>query len=131
MIKRRTYELFLLASTEYAEVLLGFLSLSMGIWLLIPSVHTIFQPVIINCFGPEIAGFALVIAGFLKLAGIYLQKIKYRIVSCFLACVMWLFLSIAFAQDQVARLNLVAIPLTLVMSVFNALIFIKLKVISK
>ena len=125
------YELFLLASTEYAEVLLGFLSLSMGLWLLVPKIHTVFQPIIVDHFGPEIAGFVLAIAGVLKLIGIYKQKVYHRILSCFLACVMWLFLSIAFSQDQVTKLSLVAIPLTLVMSVFNALIFIKLKVLSK
>jgi len=131
MFKRRLYEIFLLASTEYAELLLGFLSLSMGIWLLIPKLHSVFQPVIIDHFGPEIAGFVLTVSGVLKLVGLYKQNFVDRKISCFLACVMWLFLTIAFLQNNVTRFSIIAIPLTIVMSLFNALIFIKLKVVSK
>lgn len=131
MIKRRLFELFFLASTEYAEVLLGFLSLSMGAWLIVPKTHSVFQPIITNHFIPEITGFALAIAGVLKLSGIYKQQVSHRIVSCFIACIMWLFLTIAFAQNQVTKFSIVALPLTITLSIFNALIFIKLKVISK
>lgn len=131
MFKQRLYELFLLASTEYAELLLGFLSLSMGIWLLVPKTHSVFQPIIINHFGPEVAGLVLTMSGMLKLVGLYRQNFTDRKISCFLASVMWLFLTIAFMQNNVTKFSIVAIPLTIVMSLFNSLIFIKLKVVTK
>jgi hypothetical protein len=130
-MKQRLYELFLVSSTEYAELLLGFLSLSTGFWLFLPSVSSVFQPYIIEHFIPQIVGIVLLMSGMLKLVGIYHENFAARKISCFLAAIVWGFLTASFLQLQVTQYNLIALPLTAVMSLFNALIFIKLKVVSK
>ena len=130
-VTRRLNELLLTTSTEYAELLLGVLSTFTGIWLLLPVCHAGFCDWQVQRLIPESWGTMLAIAGVLKLYGVFWSKFKARKSSCFLATLVWTFLMITFFQSGRPEFCVMAAPLTLVLALFNGLIYIKLTVVRR
>jgi hypothetical protein len=131
MLKRRLHELLLITSTEYAELLLGVISTFTGIWLFFPVCHSGFCSWQTTKLIPESWGTMLLVAGLLKLYGVFYQKFKARKASCFIATLVWLFLSITFVSSQRPEFCTMAAPLTMVLTLFNGLIYIKLGVVRR
>lgn len=128
---RRMHELLLLSSTEYTELLLGVISTFTGIWLMCPVCHSGFCDWQVGSRVPESWGIMLILAGSLKLYGVFWNRFKARKSSCFLATLVWLFLTITFFQSERPEFNVMAAPLTTVLALFNALIYIKLWVVRR
>ena len=128
---RRLHELLLNTITEYAELLLGVISTFTGIWLFFPVCHSGFCPWQSTKLIPESWGMMLLAAGLLKLYGVFYQRFKARKASCFTATLVWLFLTTTFLQSQRPEFCTMAAPLTMVLTLFNSLIYIKLGVVKR
>jgi len=128
---RRLNELLLHTSTEYAELLLGVISTFTGIWLCFPVCHAGFCDWQLQQHVPEYWGVMLLIAGLLKLSGILWLVFKIRQTSCGIATLVWFFLTLTFFMSNRPEFCTMAAPLTLVLAVFNALIYIKLWMVTR
>lgn len=129
MLVNRLKELLLFTNTEYAELLLGVISTFTGIWLFFPVCHAGFCTWQTAKLIPESWGAMLVTAGTLKLYGVFHLKYKARKYSCFIATLVWLFLTITFFKSQQPEFCTMAAPITSVLTLFNSLIYIKLKAV--
>jgi hypothetical protein len=128
---RRISELLLTTSTEYAELLLSVLSTLAGIWLLLPVCHVGFHPWQLKHCIPECWGIMLLLSGLLKLYGVFQAVFRVRQISCGLATLVWLFLAWTFFLSDRPEFGIMAAPLTLVLAIFNALIYIKLWMVTR
>ncbi len=128
---RRLSQLLLHTSTEYAELLLGVISTFTGIWLLFPVCHSGFCQWQLERNVPEYWGTMLLLAGLLKLCGLFWLVFKIRQSSCGIATLVWAFLTLTFFMSDLPEFCVMAAPLTLVLAVFNALIYIKLWMVTR
>lgn len=122
----RLYQLLFRSNTEYAELLLGATSLLMGFWLTLDLVHISFMPTIINNSLPEVWGSVLMASGLLKLVGVFYEQLFIRKISCMLATLVWLCLTLTLLDTRYPR---IATPAISVFALFNALIYIKLSIV--
>lgn len=130
-IKGRLNELLLATSTEYAELLLGVLSTFTGIWLFFPVCHTGFCPWQLERCLPETWGVMLLLSGILKLYGVFSMGRLTRLISAGIATLVWLCLAWTFFLAKQPEFSVMAAPLTTVLCVFNALIYIKLWMVTR
>jgi len=117
----------LATETEFAELLMGIISVVIGTWLCTPAAHTGFSDFHVVHKLPEIWGALLVVAGILKLWGVYNSTLPLRKLSCLIATWVWGFVAFSFYQAGLATLT--GLPLAILMLVFNGLIYIKLEVV--
>ena len=122
----RLYHLLFKSNTEYAELLLGATSLFMGFWLTLDLVHVSFMPTIVDNSIPEIWGSVLMASGLLKLIGVFYEQLFVRKISCMLATLVWLCLTLTLLDNRYPR---IATPAISVFALFNALIYIKLSLV--
>lgn len=122
----RLCQLLFKSNTEYAELLLGATSLLMGFWLTLPLVHVSFMPFIVDNGIPELWGAVLMVSGILKLIGVFYEVLLIRKISCMLATLVWLCLTLTLLDVRYPR---IATPAIGVFALFNALIYIKLSLI--
>jgi hypothetical protein len=120
--------------TQYTEFVLGILSLLTGIWLCLP----ISQPNFIASTVPiphQVWGFMLTVTGVFKFLGVLYPAIGLRIFSSFLATFVWYFLTFTFygiaRKAGYCPATEPLMPITVILGSCNALIYIKLKVVSK
>lgn len=127
--------IILQSSTEYAEFLLGVISLLTGFWLVLPFCRSHFAASSISsCVKPEIWGALLLFSGAAKFIGVLRTKLGLRQASCFIAMFVWWFVALILASGDDAWSCAQGCPLTpmmAVMGLFNALIYIKLRLVSK
>lgn len=124
----RLYQLIFNSNTEYAELLLGTTSLVMGFWLTLNVVHVSFMPIIIENGIPEIWGSVLMTSGLLKIVGVFYEQLFVRKVSCMLAAIVWLCLTLTLLDTRYTKIGTPAIG---VFALFNALIYIKLSIVRR
>ena len=125
---KRLEEILLHSDTEYAEFLLGILSIVTGMWLCVPaySVPAIARPFI--TFVP-LWGILLMCAGALKYVGVLRGRLGMRRLSCALAMLLWWFMATGYIMLYPVVTHTPKHPLISTMlglGLFNAMIYIKL-----
>jgi len=98
----------------------------MGFWLTLDLVHVSFMPTIVDNSIPEIWGSVLMASGLLKLIGVFYEQLFVRKISCMLATLVWLCLTLTLLDNRYPR---IATPAISVFALFNALIYIKLSLV--
>jgi hypothetical protein len=124
----RLGQLLLKSSTEYAELLLGVVSVTMGIWLMFPYVHPSFTSWGVEHAVPETWGAILIGSGTLKLIGLFTQTFFVRKLSCMIAALVWLMIALSIIHSGDPRLSP---PVIMTFSIFNALIYVKLSAVNQ
>lgn len=129
---RHIGNILLQSETEYAEFLLGTLSLFTGLWLFFPACHALFDGAHMHVapLSPELWGGLLTFAGATKFIGVMLQSLPIRKLSCFIAIVVWLFLGTLFIQNNPTLCRQSGGPLApmmLTLACFNGAIYVKLQ----
>lgn len=132
-VSSRLTETLFQRDTEYAELLLGVLSVLTGIWLFFPYCHLgLCLPLQLRTL-PEVCGSLLLFTGGTKLIGVFLGLCKLRKLSCMLATIAWFFIASSFskASGSANSLCIIATPLSFVLGMFNGLIYTKLYLVEK
>ena len=124
-------DIILRTDTEYTEFLLGMVSLMTGIWLFMPFCHSHFQGSLGTTAKPEVWGSLLLFSGATKFIGILRGRLGLRQHSCFIAMFVWWFISCVFLTEntRACTLGQPLAPIMIVLGLFNALIYIKLKMV--
>jgi len=125
--RSRLFHILLATETDFAELLMGLISVVIGVWLITPAAHIGFSTFYVVHMLPEVWGTLLLTAGLLKLGGVYNSKLPLRKLSCLIATWVWGFVAFSFYQAGLA--NLTGLPLAILMLVFNGIIYIKLEVV--
>lgn len=125
------FKLFFISETTLTEFVIGIISVVVGAWFaftLLPHNLYTHASLIHTCGG------LLIFSGALKVVGTCTLRIAWRTYSCMLATLVWIFVGYAFIDMKyypaVATLG-VTIPLACVMSLVNALLYIKLVIVEK
>jgi hypothetical protein len=132
-LKRRLQEIILESDTEYAEFLLGMTSLITGIWLFLPFCHPYFTSGLGSTAKPEVWGSLLSFSGATKFIGVLRGKLNLRQTSCFVAMFVWWFISCVFISEggSACVVKQPMAPIMAVLGLFNALIYIKLRLVPR
>lgn len=124
-MSKRLFQLIFQSSTEYTELMIGIISLIAGLWLFDQSLVMCLPDWMCKNFVPDVWGSLLIFSGFLKILGVWNNVIQCRILSCFIAMIVWLTLGIILVHAAYPRL---IVPVSFTLSLFNALIFMKLAI---
>ena len=128
---KRLEEIILHSDTEYAEFLLGVLSLITGFWLCTPFYSIAAVGVSFACH-PKLWGCMLLCAGLMKYIGVLRGKLGMRRASCAIAMLIWWFLAAGYIVPTpfpVCSPKHPLISTMLGLGLFNALIYVKLSLV--
>lgn len=130
-LKQRLVFLFFTSNTEFSELILGCISLFTGLWLVLPFCHWIFNSWNVKYNMPEVWGYSLILAGLFKVIGIFAEVSCIRVISALLASIVWMYLTASwyFGSSELHKLYLLTAPITLVLAIFNIIIYIKLRMV--
>lgn len=120
------FKLFFISETTLTEFVIGLFSIVIGLWLGLNRLpHTIYHHMPLM----HVCGWLLLFSGLLKVVGTCTLRLHWRINSCMLATIVWLFVSYAFFQMReyfgVSTLGL-GIPISVLLSLVNACLYTKL-----
>jgi hypothetical protein len=123
----RVYELLLGSETVFAELLMGVISITFGVWLTTPAAEVRSNAAFVDSHMLETVGVLLCFAGLLKLVGVYRGRLGFRALSCLLAVVTWS--PVAWCMLGGVSPAKMGSMLSMIMAVFNALVFVRLYVL--
>jgi hypothetical protein len=121
--KGRIFQLLLGSETAFAELLMGVISITFGVWLTTPYAETRVVASLAHSPWLDRAGYALILSGLVKLIGVYLARPTYRAVSCLLAVMVWA--PIGFSMLGGIDPARMAATIAIIMVIFNGLVFIR------